>query len=224
MRTSSNTVRTCRLMPHSFKSPPLALNWRRHERMAPSPELSTKRSRCRSRTNSLCASRMGAMSRLNSATLLASSSSTGTTATATSLTFSTAISMRTSRSMVLDQFDATPSTLILVVAHFIDASGNNVGAETRFPRAIKGRRGNRLGVEGVSQVMQPDGDMAGKRVAIQTNHLVGTAVIGVLHNVDGGLVNRQFEGADAIELQRRTGSLAAEHANEFTHVAQLGRI
>ena len=91
MRTSSNTARTCFDMPHSFRSPPLAFNFRRQEMKAPKPELSTKRRRLRSSTSLALASSNGAISRLNSPALLASSSSTGTAATATSPTFSKAI-------------------------------------------------------------------------------------------------------------------------------------
>ena len=66
MRTSSKAARTCFDIPHSFKSPPLAFNCRRQESKAPSPELSTKRSRLRSSTSFVLASSTGAMSRLNS--------------------------------------------------------------------------------------------------------------------------------------------------------------
>ena len=44
IRTSSKSARTGLVIPHNFKSPPVAFNCLKDDRNAPRPELSTKRS------------------------------------------------------------------------------------------------------------------------------------------------------------------------------------
>src|SRR5579883_293131 len=198
MRTNSKTVRTCGLMPQSFRSPPLAVNWRRQDKMAPIPELSTKRNRARSSTSSECACRTGARSRLNSVTLLASSSSTGTSATATSPNCSIARSMRTSRVLlVFNQRHAASAEIIPVIPHLVDAPGNDVGAEAGLARTVERGRRNRGRIERITAVVQLDGDMPRESFSFQLNPLVVAPMIGVFHDVHGGFMDGQFQRADA---------------------------
>ena len=88
IRTSSKSARTGLVIPHNFKSPPVAFSCLSDDRNAPRPELSTKRSSARSKTTFPRGSSSGAISRLNSLALLASSCSPGRTTTVTSPIFS----------------------------------------------------------------------------------------------------------------------------------------
>src|ERR1019366_748395 len=181
MRTSSNTPRTCFDMPQSFTSPPLAFSLRKHEMKAPSPELSTKRSRLRSNTSFVVASSNGATSRLKSAELLASSSFIGTTATVTSPTLSNAIaivSSFTSGFMHFDEGDAVSTALVAIIAHVVDAHRDEIHAESGLSGTIEGGWGHRRGIERISKVMQTDRDTVRKRFGFEIDTLIGAPMVG----------------------------------------------
>ncbi len=70
-------------------------------------------------------------------------------------------------------------------------------------------------------MMQLDRDMARERFGFQMNPLIVAAMIGVLHDVAGRFVDRQFERSRAIFVQRRTRKTAAEGAHEFARLPKF---
>jgi hypothetical protein len=72
-------------------------------------------------------------------------------------------------------------------------------------------------------MMQPERDLVGKRFGLEADPLVGTAMVGMLHDIARGLVDRQLDGSDAIFVDRR-GKMTAKSAHEFTRSAKLFEI
>jgi hypothetical protein len=67
--------------------------------------------------------------------------------------------------MLLDERDTVSTTLVAIVANVVDAPREEIHAETGLAGAIEGRRGYHRGIEGISEMMQPDRDMIRKRLS-----------------------------------------------------------
>src|SRR3989304_3765052 len=82
---------------------------------------------------------------------------------------------------------------------------------------------DRRRVERVPEMMQPERDLVGEAFGVEGDPLVGTAMVGMLHDIARGLVDRQLEGPDAIIVDRR-GKMTAKSAHEFARSAKLFEI
>src|SRR5665213_4324001 len=186
MRTSSKAPRTCLDMPHSFRSPFLAVICRRHDSMAPNPELSMNRTRLRSSTTFVLAWSTGAISRLSSEALLASSSSTGTATAATSPILSTVSFIGVHSFLfvlaILHKRNAVPSALVAVVPHLVHAPGDHIGPEPGLPGAVQHWRRQRRRIEALPQVLELQDNRLGESSRFHVDRLVGTAMVGVQHD------------------------------------------
>src|SRR5262249_51898973 len=151
-RISSKTVRTDLLTWHRRRSPPSAEALLRQERMAPQPRLSTNCTRLRSSTTLRVSWKTGAICRLKSSALLASSWSMFKVTTATSPTLSTVGCMLlptlASSGPFLDHPDAAAAAPVLTeIAHLVYGFLDQVDAEATFLAAIEDRRRRMLRVE-----------------------------------------------------------------------------
>src|SRR3972149_5688282 len=71
--------------------------------------------------------------------------------------------------------------------------------------------------------MQPERDLVGERFGLEANPLVGAAMVGMLHDIARGLVDRQLKGPDAIFVDRR-GKMTTKSAHEFARSAKFFEI
>src|SRR5207249_933573 len=206
MRTSTKGAWTGGNSPHSFRSPPAAFTCLRHDRMAPSPELSINCNWPTSNTTLELASSTGAMWRLNCGTLLASSSPNRAT-TVTSPIFSTlntiGIASLAGVFRFFYQTNRVSPPLIARIAHLIDRLGDEVHAKAALARAVKRRRLDRLWVKCLPAMREPEGDTVSERVRFDLNRLIGATAIRMFHDVTGSFIDRQFELADVILVQDR---------------------
>ena len=70
-------------------------------------------------------------------------------------------------------------------------------------------------------MMQPDRHTAWNHLGFQLDPLIGTAMIGMLHDVAGRLVHRQLEVCDVVLIEKPLGNHAAEFADEFAGAAEI---
>src|SRR5215831_2875080 len=218
MRTNSNTARTGLDIPQSLSSAPDAFSCRRHESIAPSPELSMNRRRPRSKIRLACSASTGAMSRLKSATLLASSSSPCSVAIVTAPNFSTAISigrpLLCARWPAFHERDAVPAPLVAIITHIINRVGDQVQAEAALPGTVKHWRSHRFGIEASSAMVEPEDDMIGESVGLDLDPLIGATAICMTNDVAGRLGDRELQLRDGLLVDRWIGERAAEVAHK----------
>ncbi len=73
-------------------------------------------------------------------------------------------------------------------------------------------------------MMQADGHTVWKRVGFERNVLIGTAMVGVLHDVAGGLVHGQLQRRDVVLVETAHGDHPAEVAHEHAGTAEIREI
>jgi len=75
----------------------------------------------------------------------------------------------------------------------------------------------------IPEMVQPERDLVGEHFSLEPNPLVDAAMVGMRHDIARGLVDRQFEGRDAIFVDRR-GKMTAKSAHEFARSAKFFEI
>src|ERR1019366_8231507 len=71
---------------------------------------------------------------------------------------------------------------------------------------------------------QPNRDSVGKGFRLQMDLLVGSPVIGMLHDVAARLSDRQFNLPDGFFVELCTGKIAAEGADELAYAPKLPQV